>query len=161
MDEGFEVLTLVQTGKSVPMPIVFIDAPGSNYWATWQEYVEKQLLARGLVSPNDLHLYKITSNVDEAVYEVRHFYSNYHSLRFVRDELVLRLQRRPTHRQLDEIREKFADICSRGSFRVSDALPVEMDEQALAKLPRLVFSFNRRDHGRLRLLINYLNDLPR
>ena len=161
MDEGFEVLTLVQTGKSVPMPIVFIDSPGSNYWATWQEYVDKQLLARGLISPNDLHLYKVTSNVTEAVHEVRHFYSNYHSLRFVRDELVLRLQRRPTDRQVDEIREKFSDICSRGTFRVSGALPVEEDEPALAKLPRLVFTFNRRDHGRLRLLINYLNDLPR
>ena len=73
MDEGFEVLTLVQTGKSVPMPIVFIDSPGSHYWSTWQEYVEKQLLARGLISPNDLRLYKITSNVDEAVREVRAF----------------------------------------------------------------------------------------
>ena len=161
MDEGFEVLTLVQTGKSVPMPIVFIDASGSNYWAKWQEYVEKQLLARGLISHNDLHLYKITSNVDEAVHEVRHFYSNYHSLRYVRDELVLRLQRRPTDKQLAEIQQKFGDVCSRGGFRLSDALPVEEDEPALVELPRLVFTFNRRDHGRLRLLINYLNDLPR
>src|SRR5947209_8702661 len=85
MDEGFEVLTLVQTGKSVPMPIVFIDSPGSSYWAAWQDYVEKQLLARGLIGPEDLHLYKITSNVDDAVEELRHFYKNYHSVRYVRD----------------------------------------------------------------------------
>ena len=160
MDEGFEVLTLVQTGKSVPMPIVFVDTPGSNYWAAWQEYVEKQLLARGLISPNDLRLYKITSSVDEAVHEIRHFYSNYHSLRYVRDELVLRLQRRPTEAQLADIQKQFADLLARGTFRVSGPLPVENDEPTLADLPRLIFTFHRRDHGRLRMLIDHLNDLP-
>lgn len=160
MDEGFEVLTLVQTGKSVPMPIVFVDSPGSNYWGAWQEYVEKQLLSRGLISPNDLRLYKITSNVEEAVHEVRHFYSNYHSLRYVRDELVMRLQRRPSDAQLAVIRREFADIVVKGTIRVSDALPVEHDEPTLTHLPRLIFNFNRRDHGRLRMLIDHLNDLP-
>src|SRR5256885_4121544 len=81
MDEGFEVLTLVQTGKSVPMPIIFIDSPDTAYWARWQDYVQKQLLDRGLISPDDLHLYKITSDVNEAVREATHFYSNYHSIR--------------------------------------------------------------------------------
>jgi uncharacterized protein (TIGR00730 family) len=160
MDEGFEVLTLVQTGKSVPVPIIFVDSPGSNYWGAWQEYVEKQLLARGLISTNDLALYKITSSVDEAVHEVRHFYSTYHSLRYVRDELVLRLQRRLTDSQLSDIQEKFADIASGGTFRLGKALPVESDEPTLENLPRLIFKFNRRDHGRLRMLIDYLNDLP-
>lgn len=160
MDEGFEVLTLVQTGKSVPMPIVFVDAPGSDYWAAWQRYVETQLLARGLISENDLHLYKITANVDEAVKEIRHFYSNYHSLRYVRDELVLRLNRAPTAAQLADVQQKFSDILIRGEFRVGGPLPVESDEPALAHLPRLIFTFNRRDHGRLRMLIDYLNDLP-
>lgn len=160
MDEGFEVLTLVQTGKSVPMPIVFIDSAGSNYWGKWQEYVEKQLLARGLISPNDLRLYKITSNVDEAVREVQHFYSNYHSLRYVRDELVLRLQRAPNAEQLAEIQKRFGDILTRGTFRTGSSLPIERDEPTLADLPRLIFTFNRRDHGKLRMLIDYLNDLP-
>jgi uncharacterized protein (TIGR00730 family) len=160
MDEGFEVLTLVQTGKSVPMPIVFIDAPGSTYWAAWQEYVEKQLLGRGLIGPDDLALYKITSNVDEAVEEVHHFYSNYHSVRYVRDELVIRLQRPISDAQLAQIQMRFADIVSAGVYRLSGPLPVEHDEPTLARLPRLVFKFNRRDHGRLRMLINFLNDLP-
>lgn len=160
MDEGFEVLTLVQTGKSVPMPIVFVDSPGSSYWGKWQDYVEKQLLARSLISQNDLRLYKITSSVDEAVHEVQHFYSNYHSLRYVRDELVLRLQRGPNPEQLAEIQRRFGDIVVRGSFRTSGALPVEASEPTLATLPRLIFAFNRRDHGKLRMLIDYLNDLP-
>ncbi|HEY8746766.1 MAG TPA: LOG family protein [Tepidisphaeraceae bacterium] len=160
MDEGFEVLTLVQTGKSVPMPIVFIDSPGSNYWTAWQEYVEKQLLGRGLIGRDDLALYKITGNVDEAVEEVRHFYRNYHSVRYVRDELVIRLQKPLSDAQLSQIQDRFADIVIAGTYRVSGPLPVEKDEPVLANLPRLVFKFNRRDHGRLRMLINFLNDLP-
>ena len=160
MDEGFEVLTLVQTGKSVPMPIVFVDSPGGDYWRGWQDYVKNQLLARRLIGEDDLRLYKITDDVDEAAREVRHFYSNYHSLRYVRDDLVIRLQRRPTGAQAAEISEQFYDIKIKGEFRVTDALPAERDEPALAHLPRLVFPFNRRDHGRLRMLIDHLNDLP-
>ncbi len=160
MDEGFEVLTLVQTGKSVPMPIVFVDSPGSTYWTTWQDYVENQLLNRGLIGPDDLHLYKITSDVDEAVHELKHFYKNYHSIRYVRDDLVMRLQHAPNDQQLSQIQKQFSDLLTAGTFRVSPALPVEQDEPTLATLPRLIFRFNRRDHGRLRLLINFLNDLP-
>jgi uncharacterized protein (TIGR00730 family) len=143
MDEGFEVLTLVQTGKSVPMPIVFIDQPGGNYWAMWQDYVQKQLLERGLIGPDDLALYKITDSVEVAA-----------------DEVVMRLKRAPSPEQLEYITQNFSDIKVKGSFRVSSALPVERDEPSLANLPRLIFSFNRREHGRLRMLIDYLNSMP-
>ena len=160
MDEGFEVLTLVQTGKSVPMPIVFIDQPGGNYWAMWQDYVEKQLLARGLIGPNDLALYKITDNVEEAAEEVQHFYSNYHSVRYFKDDLIIRIKRAPSASHLAEIAQTFSDIKVKGEFRIGSPLPVERDEPALAHMPRLIFHFNRREHGRLRMLINYLNSLP-
>jgi uncharacterized protein (TIGR00730 family) len=159
MDEGFEVLTLVQTGKSVPIPIVFIDRPGGDYWTSWQSYVVKQLLGRGLIGEDDLSLYKITDSVEAAVEEVRHFYSNYHSLRYARGDVVMRLNRRPNESQLAHINEEFADILSSGVFRVGDALPLERNEPAIKDLPRLIFTFNRHDHGRLRQLINYLNDL--
>jgi hypothetical protein len=160
MDEGFEVLTLIQTGKSTPMPIVFVDSPGGKFWASWQEYVQKHLLAQKLISPNDLHLYKITDDVNAAAKEVTHFYSNYHSIRFVDNELVMRLHRKPTPEQLEQINKNFGDICSSGVYRVSNALPVEKDEITLAAMPRLIFQFNRRDHGRMRMLIDFLNDLP-
>jgi uncharacterized protein (TIGR00730 family) len=160
MDEGFEVLTLVQTGKSVPMPIVFVDRPGGNFWEAWQHYVKDHLLARGLIGPDDLHLYKITDSVEEAAKEVRHFFSNYHSIRYSRDDLVIRLRRAPNAAQIAEIGERFASIKVRGEFRVSAALPVERDEPSLKEMPRLVFAFNRKDHGKLRMLIDYLNDLP-
>jgi uncharacterized protein (TIGR00730 family) len=160
MDEGFEVLTLVQTGKSVPMPIVFVDRPGGGFWQGWQSYVKDHLLARGLISPDDLNLYKITDSVEEAAREVTHFFSNYHSIRYAHDDLVIRLRRAPSEKQLAEITERFSSIKSRGDFRLSAALPVERDEPSLKDLARLVFTFNRKDHGKLRVLIDYLNDMP-
>jgi uncharacterized protein (TIGR00730 family) len=161
MDEGFEVLTLVQTGKSVPMPIVFVDSPGGDYWAQWQKYVESQLLKRGLINPSDLRLYKITHSVDEAVHEIRHFYSNYHSVRYTRDLVAIRLQRAPNAEQLERFEKEFTDLTggAKNAFKVSGPLAVESDESALAHLPRLVFPFNRRDPGRLRMLIDELNEL--
>jgi uncharacterized protein (TIGR00730 family) len=160
MDEGFESLTLIQTGKSVPVPLVMIDAKGGDYWNGWQDYVVKQLLGRGLIGESDLRLYKITDDVDEAVREVTHFYNNYHSMRYFRDDIVLRLQRAPNSEQLEQINRDFADILLKGQYRTSAPLPIEKDEPALDNLARLVFAFNRRDHGRLRILIDHLNDLP-
>ena len=159
MDEGFEVLTLIQTGKAAPMPIVFVENPEGNFWTGWQDYVKNHLLTSKLISPEDLHLYKITRDLDAARDEVRNFYANYHSIRYVHDRLVMRLQKRPTPEQLAEIAERFSVIKSSGEFVVSDALPIEKDEPALAHMPRLVFHFNRRDHGRLRQLIDHLNRL--
>jgi uncharacterized protein (TIGR00730 family) len=159
MDEGFEVLTLVQTGKSVPIPIVCVDKPGGDFWLGWDDYVRRHLLGRKLISEEDLHLYKLTDSVDEAVAETLGFYRNYHSVRFTRDEMIMRLQKAPTPEQLDHINTRFADLLVSGTFRVTDALPIERDEPSLSALPRLVFNFNRRDHGRLRTLIDYLNSI--
>jgi uncharacterized protein (TIGR00730 family) len=159
MDEGFEVLTLVQTGKSVPCPIVMVDHKGGQFWKAWHQYVLDHLLGSKLISEEDLHLYKVTDDVDEAVEEVTRFYRNYHSLRYSREDLIMRLKQAPNPAQLAEIQKKFGSICVNGTFRVSKALPVESDEPALSHLDRLVFPFNRREHGKLRVLINYLNSL--
>ena len=160
MDEGYEVLTLVQTGKSVPIPIVMVEHPGGTYWSGWLAWVKAHLLNRGLIGETDMRLFKIASSVDEAVHEITHFYSNYHSVRSVRDELVIRLQRTPAEKQLAKLNAEFSDLCASGGFRVSGALPLEYDEPALENLPRLVFKFNKRETGRLRILIDALNDLP-
>jgi uncharacterized protein (TIGR00730 family) len=158
LDEGFEVLTLIQTGKAVPMPIVLVDHPGGGYWEAWQRHITDHLLARKLISKSDLSLYLITDDIDKAVEECCRFYRNYHSIRYVRDELVVRIKKAPSDAQLEEIRRQFKDITLGGDFRVAGALKAEADETAIAELPRLVFNFNRRDAGRLRELINYLND---
>lgn len=159
MDEGFEVLTLIQTGKCVPMPVVLVDTTGGSYWRAWGNFVETELLSRGLINKDDLALFKITDNVEEAAHEVMHFYSNYHSLRYHHDDLILRLQRRPTAAQLKALEHEFRDINLGDGFHVGHALSVEANEEDLAHLHRLVFRFNKRDQGRLRMLINRLNEL--
>jgi uncharacterized protein (TIGR00730 family) len=161
MDEGFEVLTLIQTGKSVPMPIVMVDRPGGQFWHAWQEYVDGHLLGRKLISPEDRFLYHITDNVADAADHVTRFYHNYQSIRYHRDDVIVRLKRAPDSAQLDQIRGEFSDLLAPGGsdFRVSAALPVEASEESIAHLPRLIFGFNKRDHGRMRALINRLNEM--
>jgi uncharacterized protein (TIGR00730 family) len=156
-DEGFEVLTLVQTGKSHLFPIVMLDEPGGDYWRLWRRYIEDVLLKRGLISPEDMALFKITDSVDEAVEEVVGFYRVYHSMRYVNRHLVLRLQRPLPEPLLERIRHEFADIVEAGTFEQTSALPAEANETTLAALPRLRFQFDRRSLGRLRMLIDTIN----
>jgi uncharacterized protein (TIGR00730 family) len=156
-DEGFEVLTLIQTGKSHLFPVVMVDEPGGDYWRLWERYVRDVLLARQLISPADLALFKITDSVEEAVAEVLTFYRVYHSMRYVRGSLVLRLQRPIGPATLGRIRTEFADILGSGTFELTPALPEEANDPHVADLPRLRFRFNRRSLGRLRMLIDVIN----
>jgi uncharacterized protein (TIGR00730 family) len=156
-DEGYEVLTLVQTGKSHLFPIVMVDEPGGDYWIHWQRYVNDVFLARGLISPSDLALYKITDSVDEAVTEIVQFYQVYHSMRYVRGHLVFRLQRPLSDLLMERIRAEFGDILASGTFEQTAALPEEANDPHVATLPRLRFRFNRHSMGRLRMLIDVIN----
>lgn len=157
MDEGFEVLTLQQTGKSAPMPIVFVDAPGGTYWTEWREYNVRHLLERGLISPEDMDLFLITDRPEVAVQEIVSFYKNYHSSRYVHERLVFRLNHPLPDWLLKDINRDFADLLSEGAFESGGALPEERNESDLIHLPRLLFWFNRKNLGRLRQLINTLN----
>jgi uncharacterized protein (TIGR00730 family) len=157
-DEGFETLTLVQTGKRDPMPIVFIDEPGGDYWSAWLEFVNNQLLAKELISPDDLSLFKVTDDVNEAVDEVMRFYSVYNSMRYVRGKLVLRLHREPSDDIIERLNDEFADILESGRVNKVLVHRLESDDEHLKDLPRLAFDFNRRDIGRLRQMIDLLND---
>ncbi|MBL9125601.1 MAG: TIGR00730 family Rossman fold protein [Planctomycetaceae bacterium] len=157
LDEGLEVLTLLQTGKRDIVPVVFLDAPGGNFWQVLHRFFIDQLLANGLISPEDLSLYKLTDNIDEAVEEIVGFFRVYHSMRFVRNKLVLRLQQPVSPELVAELEEEFADILLEDRIQMSAALPEERDEPLLAELPRLVLRFNRRSLGRLRQLIDSLN----
>lgn len=156
-DEGFEVLTLMQTGKSHLFPIVMVDEPGGDYWLQWHRYITEVLLARGLISPADLALYKICASVNEAVNEVVTFYRVYHSMRYVGNDLVLRLQTPLAEARLEQIRSQFADIVKTGTFEQTTALPAEANDPHLTHLPRLRFRFDRHSLGRLRMLIDVLN----
>lgn len=156
-DECFEVMTLVQTGKSQIFPIVMVDEPGGDYWVQWRKYITEVLLPRGLISPPDLALFKVTDSLDEAVDEVLGFYRVYHSMRYVGPDLVLRLRKAPEPTLLERIRTEFADIIKTGTFEVSGPLPAEANEVAMADLARLRFRFDRHSMGRLRLLIDLIN----
>ncbi len=158
MDEGFEVLTLVQTGKSHLFPIVMVDEPGGDYWKEVDGFVRNKLLARGLISPADLHLYRVTDSAHEAVQEIQKFYRVYHSMRYVGRDLVLRLQRPIAEPTLERIRGDFADVVEGGTFEQVGALPAEANDPHLASLPRLRFRFDRRNLGRLRMLVDFINE---
>lgn len=159
-DEGFEVLTLVQTGKAILVPIVLIDAPGGTYWQHWRTYVKAELLHAGMISPEDMNLIKVTDSVDEAVREVLTFYRRFHSYRYVKDTLVMRLNEPLPEHALLHVREHFTDILGTGTIQQCGPLPEEGDDAP--DKTRLVMNFNRRSHGRLRQLVNYINtvDIP-
>lgn len=160
MDEAFETLTLLQTGKSPLLPLVCVDREGGDYWQAWDAYIRGTLLSRGLIAAEDLSLYRVTDRLDEATSEIVTFYRNYHSSRYVGNRLVLRLQRAPAVETVARLETEFRDILAEGGFSVSPALPEEIEDSALADLPRLTFVFNRRSFGRLRQLIDALNHLP-
>jgi uncharacterized protein (TIGR00730 family) len=157
LDEAYEVLTLLQTGKSSLFPIVLLDEPGGDYWRLWKEFVAGHLLRREMISAEDLSLFRITDDVAEAVTEILGFYRVFHSMRYVGKEMVIRLSRPLSGNTLSLIRRDFSDILASGTFRLGTSLPDEGDEPGLVGLPRLIFRFNRKNFGRLRMLVDYLN----
>ncbi len=159
-DEAFETLTLLQTGKTRPVPLVFLDQPRGTYWTTWRRYVEDHMLRRGMIDRTDFALFRVTDSIEEAVNEILRFYEVYHSSRYVRELLVIRLQRPLPEDSVRSLNREFADIVVRGRIEQRSALPVEKDEPEIASLPRLVFEFDRLHFGRLRELIDAINAAP-
>ncbi len=159
LDEAFELLTLLQTGKALPAPLVLLDVPDGSYWRGWQRFLTEEVAGHGLVDEEDHALYRVTADIDHAVDEILGFYRNYHSLRWVGDLLVLRLRRLPDRQQLAELNREFSDIVVSGSIRSTRALPPERAGQDHHELPRLALRFDRVSYGRLRQLIDRLNRL--
>jgi len=158
-DECFETLTLVQTGKSQMVPIVFLDVPRGTYWKTWDRYVRDHILRKGLISEDDLALYKLTDSTDEAVREITNFYRTFHSARTIRGKLVVRLNHEIDPSRLELLGREFADILSGPPVKASGPFEEEFDEPALTDLPRVVLPFDMRSYGRLRMFIDRLNEV--
>ncbi len=157
LDEAFEVLTLVQTGKCDQMPIIFMDKPKGTFWKGMDDFIKKRLLGLKKISPEDVSLYKITTSADEACKEIFKFYSNYHSMRYIGDQLVLRLHHPVDKKTLDHLNKNFADIVVSGKYSTGEPHKDELNQPELKELSRLFFKFNRINNGRLRQLIDYLN----
>jgi uncharacterized protein (TIGR00730 family) len=157
MDEGFEVLTLMQTGKARIIPVVLVDKPNGTYWETWMKFMTEDLFKNGLIGEEDFYLFKIVHDVNEAVEEILHFYKVYHSARWVGDQLAIRLHHRLAPAAVRELNEKFADVVRLGEIIQGSALRQEKNEPTLWDLPRLVLSPHRRSFGRFRQLIDAIN----
>lgn len=158
LDEGFESITLVQTGKSDPRPIVFVDEPRGTFWKPLLRFFQRQLVQGGMISATEGSIYQVARSAEEAARIILRFYAVYHSLRYVDDQLVLRLQRPLPERSVAALSREFKDLLTGSPIRQGPALPEEADEPQLAHLPRLLLSFNRQHYGRLTQLIHRINE---
>jgi len=156
-DEGFEMLTLIQTGKSKPRPVVYIEPKGSTYWGVWKSFVTDELLRNGFIDKEDLNLFCVVDNVDDAIAYIDNFYRVYHSLRYVVGLTVLRLNREISAETLRSINENFNDILTGGDIAQTGPLKEEIMKGEYLDLPRLIMKFNRHDYGRLYELIHAIN----
>lgn len=155
LDELFEILTLIQTGKANIIPVVLIEGKQGVYWRDWKRYIDHHLLANGWISPEDLHLFYIAKSVEDAIQHVQNFYRRYHSSRYVGDQLVIRLSSELSDEQVEKLNEEFKVLIVQGNIERSRALPQETDH---LELPRLVFHHTNRDFGILRILIDRINE---
>ncbi|NQT30092.1 MAG: LOG family protein [Candidatus Saganbacteria bacterium] len=155
-DEGFEILTLLQTGKCLPRPIVFVESPGKTYWKTWFNFLKKELLVGGFVTPNDFNLFTIVKSAKEAVAEITAFYRVYHSIRYSREMTIIRLNQKIPEGYLKKLSNKYKDIIS-GEIRPSGPLPAEVRNKEYLELPRICMCFNKKGYPRLIELIRDLN----
>ena len=141
------------------MPLVLVDKPGGTYWKTWDKNIREHLLRDKLISPDDLNLYQITDNADEAVKIISRFYRNFDSTRFIKELFVIRMKNAPSASALAALNEDFADIIVEGKIELIKPTPEEEEDKDRLDLVRIGFNFNRRDYGRLRQLIDMLNAL--
>jgi len=156
-DEGFEALTLMQTGKTQVVPIILLDRPNGYYWETWRRFLDNDLLENGLISPNDFHLLHLSHDVEDAVKHITDFYRVFHSYRWVREQMVIRLNGALAPEAVAELNDEFASLLISGRIEQQEAHPDEREETHLAHLSRLILTPNKRDFGRIRLLLDAIN----
>jgi uncharacterized protein (TIGR00730 family) len=157
MDEGFEVLTLMQTGKARIIPVVLLDRPGGAYWQTWLNFLTEHLFKFGYIGDDDFHFFKIVPDVAAAIAEITGFYRVYQSSRWVGQDLVIRLAHKLSVKAVSGLNREFADIVRAGEIIQGTALPPEKNEAEIWDLPRLIFNPHRRSFGRFRQLIDAIN----
>jgi uncharacterized protein (TIGR00730 family) len=159
-DEGFEILTLMQTGKMPIVPVVMVDRQNGHYWETWRRFITNDLLHNGLISESDFNLIHLTYDVNDAVRHITDFYRNFHSYRWVREKMVIRIQRPLTPESMKTLNERFDSLLAAEHIDQTGALEEEIDDHHLHHMPRIVLVPHKRDFGKIRLLLNAINELP-
>lgn len=157
LDEAMEVFTLIQTGKTSPKPLVLVDDE-DGYWEHWFRFMKERLLVMGFISAEDFSIFTITKSYEEAVQVIEDFYTNYHSIRFVKNDLIIRLNKEITPEQIEMVENEFPELRLAGTriHRIS-ARPEEADEPDLLELPRISIRFHHQHYGLLMALIGRLN----
>ncbi len=158
MDEAFELLTLMQTGKTALRPVVLLAPEGSTFWTEWRAFVQEHLIERGLCSAEDMALFEDASSVDGAVAAIERFYSNYQSARYVGERLIVRLRRGPTDEQLRALNRDFRDVVTAGRIERTRITPAEAKDGDAVECERLALRAGH-NFGRFRQLIDALNRL--
>lgn len=159
-DESMETLTLLQTGKRDPVPLILIEPPGHSYWHCWRQFIESELVGRGYVGPGDIRLFTTVNSAQAAVAHIQQFYLRYHSLRYVNGTLLIRLRQALLPTQIEQLRREFEYLLTpEGTICAVSALEPEKDQPEIGHLPRLAIDFNRSDYAGLRLLIDRINSL--
>jgi len=158
LDEAMETLTLLQTGKHDPLPLIFVDEPGGTYWLKWLQFFGEELMSQGYINASDFYLFKRVDSVDAVVESINHFYRRYHSIRYVEKQMVIRLSSGIDPQSVEELKYRFQDILTPGGIiYLSGPLPAEADEPEITNLPRLIVDFNRKDFGMLQYFIETIN----
>ena len=157
LDEALEVLTLIQTGKSPLVPVVLLDQPGGTFWTSALTFIREQLQDNGYIMPSDMHLVRLAHSAEEAAEEIAQFYSNFHSSRWLEERFVIRLNHALSEAAMQQLNKAFHDLCTEGDFQQQAYCESEQDEPELCHMTRLAFAFNGRNHGRLRELLDLIN----
>jgi uncharacterized protein (TIGR00730 family) len=159
LDEAMETLTLLQTGKHDPIPLILVDEPGGTYWLKWLQFFGEELMSQGYINASDFYLFERLDSVDAVVESINHFYRRYHSIRYVEKQMVIRLSSGIEPQSVEELKDQFQDILiPGGNIYLSGPLPAEADDPEVVNLPRLIVDFNRKDFGRLQYLIEAINN---
>jgi len=156
-DELLESITLAQTGKTHLVPIILMDIPGGTYWSRWQDFLREDVMSRGYITEKEMTFFRIATSAEVAVQEIKNFYRNFHSYRFVKHDLVIRLNYPPSPELIDRLNRDFADILKDGKVQQTEPLPAEADDPGKLHLHRLRMRFNREDYARLRQMIDAIN----
>lgn len=157
LDEALEVLTLIQTGKSPLVPVVLLDQPGGTFWTSALAFLQEQLQDNGYILPSDMRLMRLVHSAEEAAEEIAQFYRNYHSSRWLKERYVIRLNHALNEAAMRQLNDEFRDLCTHGDFQQQARCDSEQDEPELCHMTRLAFAFNGRNHGRLRELLDRVN----